>query len=294
VIKTKRQETTFTGEVGKIKEYIDMVISLISDEEDLAKILDLMKQFEDAPVAEETKEETVEPKETEAPEEKEQEQVAVQVPKDEVEKPAKRNTSEIVYSSPERGARKVVSSNAPMFEGNKIKWTKSLIGMALIGCERGTYIEYHSLAGYIKKNRFVDIPMTELRQSLSGISNQFPGIFRNMDGIGFTIGSTALVQSVVETYDQAQIEEQIYMRLKMPLASLEKNYPDLKIEIASEISESDNVYRITANRTEHAERAMVKLVYCMRDGEVILESPNNWTIRRIKVLIDKLGLSDVY
>jgi hypothetical protein len=74
----------------------------------------------------------------------------------------------------------------------------------------------------------------------------------------------------------------------MDIDELQETYPELNVKIASEISERDNVYEIEMNRAEKTEKAFAKLVYRMRQGEVILESPANWTVKRTKILIDKL------
>jgi hypothetical protein len=136
--------------------------------------------------------------------------------------------------------------------------------------------------------------MRDLKELVNEISKQFRGIIREIDPSGFVIGSEVLVKDLAAAYPQEKITETIFLRLKMGLKELKDMYPDLDITVASEISEQDNIYRIEMNRSERVERAFAKLTYCMRPGEVILESPNNWTVKRIKNLQDKLGMTSVY
>jgi hypothetical protein len=74
----------------------------------------------------------------------------------------------------------------------------------------------------------------------------------------------------------------------MTLEEINETYPELKVRVASHITEADNIYEFEMNRSECAERAFAKLVYRMRKDEAILESSLNWTVKRAKVLIDKL------
>jgi hypothetical protein len=74
----------------------------------------------------------------------------------------------------------------------------------------------------------------------------------------------------------------------MSLDEIQETYPELNVKLASEIGEEDNVYEIETNRSEKAEKAFAKLVFRMRQSEIILESPSNWTVKRAKILIDKL------
>jgi hypothetical protein len=71
-------------------------------------------------------------------------------------------------------------------------------------------------------------------------------------------------------------------------------YPDLDIQIASPISEEDNVYRVVVSKHIDSERALAKLIWCLRPGETVFEPKSNWTLRRINTIIDKMGLNTVY
>jgi hypothetical protein len=175
-----------------------------------------------------------------------------------------------------------------IYEGSKTRWYKSLIGGTLKGAERGVWYNFNDISQIIKKTRFVEIGTREIKDLCGEISKQWKGIFREVDFGGITVGSETLVKQFIEAYPAEKITETIFLRLHMDIDELQETYPELNVKIASEISERDNVYEIEMNRAEKTEKAFAKLVYRMRQGEVILESPSNWTVKRTKILIDKL------
>ena len=265
-------KTKFNGDLSKIDGYIDSLISLIDGEEEMSKILAWMTLIDGK----------------ESKKEEEEENVVVI--------PTRKKTTEVVYTSPDTNAPKqsVALPTVEPFEGIKSKWNKSLIAEVIRREGRGTRIEYIPLSGIIKKNRFVDIQVTDLKSLIREIQSQFPNIFYGIDSQGFSISSEKMLTEFWLAYDQKKITEQVFMRLKMSLKDLTENYPDLKFEVASEINEEDNIYSIIVDRTSKAERALTKLVWGMRKGETILESPNNWTFRRVNLIMSKLGLTELY
>lgn len=193
--------------------------------------------------------------------------------------------------SPEVGKsefKEVGSAPSMIYEGSKTRWYKSLIGGTLKGAERGVWYNFNDISQIIKKTRFVEIGTREIKDLCGEISKQWKGIFREVDFGGITVGSETLVKQFIEAYPAEKITETIFLRLHMDIDELQETYPELNVKIASEISERDNVYEIEMNRAEKTEKAFAKLVYRMRQGEIILESPSNWTVKRTKILIDKL------
>jgi hypothetical protein len=190
--------------------------------------------------------------------------------------------------------KEVTTPGTTYYESSKNRWTKALIGEVLKGAGRGTYFGFNDISQIIKKTRYQEIQVRDIKDMVNEINRQYRGIFREQDFGGIVIGSEVLVKMFAESYQAEKITETIFVRLKQSLTDLKEDYPDLQIEIASEIGENDNIYKIEMNRGERTERAFAKLVYCMRRGEVILESPSNWTIKRAKILIDKFGLNQVY
>lgn len=204
----------------------------------------------------------------------------------------------IFRSSPEIGRsefKEITETSTPIiYENSRLRWNKSLIANTLRGAIKSTFFSYTDLATMIKKCRFVDIPLKEIKELVLDIQKRFKGIFREISTDGFVINSEVLIKNLIDSYPQEKITETIFLRLKMSLEEIKERYPALDVEIASKIGDQDNIYKIEMNRSEKAERAFCKLIYCMRNGEVILESPNNWTIKRCKVLQDKFGLTSIY
>ena len=197
----------------------------------------------------------------------------------------------IFKASPEVGKsefRETGSAPSMIYEGSKTRWYKSLIGGTLKGAERGVWYNFNDISQIIKKTRFVEIGTREIKDLCGEISKQWKGIFREVDFGGITVGSETLVKQFIEAYPAEKITEIIFLRLHMDIDELQETYPELNVKIASKISEKDNVYEIEMNRAEKTEKAFAKLVYRMRQGEIILESPSNWTVKRTKILIDKL------
>ena len=197
----------------------------------------------------------------------------------------------IFKASPEVGKsefRETGSAPSMIYEGSKTRWYKSLIGGTLKGAERGVWYNFNDISQIIKKTRFVEISCREIKDLCGEIGKQWKGIFREVDFGGITVGSETLVKQFIEAYPAEKITETIFLRLHMDIDELQETYPELNVKIASEISEKDNVYEIEMNRAEKTEKAFAKLVYRMRQGEIILESPSNWTVKRTKILIDKL------
>ena len=279
--------------LSKLKGKIPEVTALIDDEGMKEKVL---KIIEPKPKAEEVKpglkpiEEKPKPK---------SEAKLVEKMEDDRPKPKRFETKptttterpRIFKASPEVGKsefRETGSAPSMIYEGSKTRWYKSLIGGTLKGAERGVWYNFSDISAIIKKTRFVEIGTREIKDLCGEISKQWRGIFREVDFGGITVGSETLVKQFIEAYPAEKITETIFLRLHMDIDELQETYPDLNMKIASEISERDNIYEIEMNRAEKTEKAFAKLVYRMRQGEIILESPSNWTIKRTKILIDKL------
>ena len=275
---------------GKIKD----TLTLMEDEDLKKKVQEFIKEEKPEKV-----EEKVEPKIEEVAEEKKSVIKTDDKPKPEIRnieqpfKEPKRTTERprIFKASPEVGKsefRETGSAPSTLYEGSKTRWYKSLIANALKGAERGVWYNFSDISQIIKKTRFVEIGTREIKDLCGEVSKQWKGIFREVDFGGVTVGSEVLVKDFIEAYPAEKITESIFLRLHMSIDELTESYPELKIKVASEIGENDNIVEIEMNRAEKTEKAFAKLVFRMRQGEIILESPSNWTIKRTKILIDKL------
>lgn len=257
---------------SKIKD----TISLMDDEDMKKKVLEITKKLESVkktddkaeevkPISEEKKPRIVTPKPIERP--------------------------RIIKTSPEVGKsefKEMGSTPVTVYEGSKTRWYKHLIGQALKGSERGVWYNFSDISSIIKKTRFTEIGTREIKDLCGEIGKQFKGIFRELDFGGLTIGSETLVKDLIGAYPAEKITETIFIRLKMDINEIRETYPELNVKVASEISEKDNVYEFLVDRTEKTEKAFAKLVFKMRHGEAILESPSCWTVKRARILIDKL------
>ena len=290
----------YTGDITILEDKIKGTLLLMEDE-DLKKRVQEITELADkkTDVKEEKPEAKVEetkPKEEVKPEPKpiEEKQKLDDRPKPKRFETKPTSTTErprIFKASPEVGKsefRETGSAPSMIYEGSKTRWYKSLIGGTLKGAERGVWYNFNDISQIIKKTRFVEISCREIKDLCGEISKQWKGIFREVDFGGITVGSETLVKQFIEAYPAEKITETIFLRLHMDIDELQETYPELNVKIASEISEKDNVYEIEMNRAEKTEKAFAKLVYRMRQGEIILESPSNWTVKRTKILIDKL------
>lgn len=299
----------YTGDITILEDKIKGTLLLMEDE-------DLKKRVQEFIAEPEAKKEEAKVEEEPKPEVKVEEETKPEPKKETVEdkKPDPKSVSKtdedrpkpkrfetkptttterprIFKASPEVGKsefRETGSAPSTLYEGSKTRWYKSLIGGTLKGAERGVWYNFNDISQIIKKTRFVEIGTREIKDLCGEISKQWKGIFREVDFGGVTIGSETLVKQFIEAYPAEKITETIFLRLHMDIDELQETYPELNVKIASEISEKDNVYEIEMNRAEKTEKAFAKLVYRMRQGEIILESPSNWTIKRTKILIDKL------
>lgn len=215
----------------------------------------------------------------------EEKPIAIEPPKPIEEAP------KIVKASPEIGKsefKEVGSVSSIIYEGTKMRWYKSLIASTFRGTERGVWCTFSDISQSIKKTRFVEISVKEVKEILTDVSKQFKGIFRSVDFGGVTVGSEVLIKEFINTYQPEKISQLVYIRLRMSKEEIKETYPELKIRIASGIKEDDNVYEVELDRSEKTEKAFAKLVFGMRSGEIILESPSSWIIKRTKILIDRL------
>lgn len=271
---------------GKITD----IAALIDDEELKGKALEMIKPKEEVKPEPKPIEEKPKPK----IEEKLVEKMEDDRPKPKRFETKPTSTTErprIFKASPEVGKsefRETGSAPSMIYEGSKTRWYKSLIGGTLKGAERGVWYNFSDISTIIKKTRFVEIGTREIKDLCGEISKQWKGIFREVDFGGITVGSETLVKQFIEAYPAEKITETIFLRLHMSIDELQETYPELKIKVASKIGENDNIVEIEMNRAEKTEKAFAKLVFRMRQGEIILESPSNWTIKRTKILIDKL------
>ena len=269
------------GVFDKLEDTVKDIISLIDNEslkEKVSKIVEEKKK-EPKPIE---KTEVVEPKSEPVEEKSKSGSTKVTV---DPEKP------KIIKASPVIGKsefKEVGTASPSVYEGSKIKWTKSLIAQTLKGAERGVWYNFNDIANLIKKIRYVEISPKEVREICQEVSKQFKGIFREVDFGGVTIGSEVLVKDFINAYPQEKITETIFVRLFYGLDELQEDYPELMIKLASPITEHDNIFEVEMNRAEKTEKAFARLVYKMRPGEVVLESQNNWVFKRTKILIDKL------
>ena len=203
-------------------------------------------------------------------------------------------TGRVIISSPEVGRSTFESLHTTVtYENTKTRWSKSLVAEVLYSggkTKRGMYFGYLDIQAKIKRTRYVDLSVVEIKNIISEIfEKQFRGIGRT-DREGVSIGSEVMLAELMKKYDASKITETIFIRLKMGIQEIQERYPELQVSVASEICGDDNIYKIEANRSEKTERALAKLFWCLRNGEVILESPNNWTLKRIETLQEKLGL----
>jgi hypothetical protein len=279
---------------GKITD----IAALMDDEELKGKALEMIEPKEDVKTIEEkidTAKEEVKPEIKEEP-------ISTKEPApklDDRPKPKRFETKptpteirpRIFKASPEVGKsefRETGSAPSMIYEGSKTRWYKSLIGGTLKGAERGVWYNFNDISQIIKKTRFVEIGTREIKDLCGEISKQWKGIFREIDFGGITVGSETLVKHFIEAYPAEKITETIFLRLHMDIDELQETYPELNVKLASEIKEDDNVYEIEMNRAEKTEKAFARLLFGMRQGEIVLESPTNWTVRRAKILIDRL------
>jgi len=281
---------------GKITD----VATLIDDEELKGKALEMIKPKEDVKPVEEkidTAKEEVKPeiKVEIKPESK----LVEKTNEDDRPKPKRfetRPTStierpRIFKASPEVGKsefRETGSAPSTLYEGSKVRWYKNLIATTLKGADRGVWFSFSDISQSIKKTRFAEISTREIKDLCVEIGKQWKGIFREIEFGGITIGSTIMINELVEAYPAEKITETIFIRLKMSLDEIQETYPELNVKLASEIKEDDNVYEIEMNRAEKTEKAFARLLFGMRQGEIVLESPTNWTVKRAKILIDRL------
>jgi hypothetical protein len=287
----------YTGDItildGKIKD----TLTLMEDEDLKKKVQEFIAEPEAKAEEElkpevkvkmakpEPKKETVEDKKPEPKTE------TMPRPKRFETKPTSTERPRIFKASPEVGKsefRETGSAPSTLYEGSKTRWYKSLIANTLKGAERGVWYNFSDISQIIKKTRFVEISTREIKDLCGEVSKQWKGIFREVDFGGVTVGSEVLVKDFIEAYPAEKITESIFLRLHMSIDELQETYPELNVKIASEISEKDNIVEIEMNRAEKTEKAFAKLVFRMRQGEIILESPSNWTIKRTRILIDKL------
>ena len=266
-----------------LEDKIKDTLSLMEDEDLKKKVLEIIEED----VKEEVK---VKVEEKPKPEPKTDEEM----PKPKRFESATRPTEprpRIIKASPEVGKsefKETGSASPILYEGSKTKWYKSLIAGTLKGAERGVWFNYADISQSIKKTRFVEISTREIKDLCGEIGKQWRGIFREVDFGGVTTGSTSMINELCKAYPAEKITETIFVRLKMSLEEIQLSYPELNVKLASEISVNDNIYEIEVNRAEKTEKAFARLVFGMRQGEIILESPANWTVKRAKILVDKL------
>jgi hypothetical protein len=272
----------FKGDLKILEEKIKGTLSLMEDEDLKKRVQEIIEGM-----SESKKTDTEEPKTEDKSTEKIDEKVEAEMPKPKpiTERPR------IIKASPVVGKsefRETGSAPSIIYEGSKTKWYKSLIAATLKGAERGVWYSFSDISTIIKKTRNVEIGTREIKDLIIEVGKQWKGIFREIDFGGITIGSEVMVKDFGQTYTGEKITDAIFIRLHMNINELTETYPELKFKVASEISENDNVYEVETNRDEKTEKAFAKLVFRMRQGETILESPANWTVKRTKILIDKL------
>jgi len=220
----------------------------------------------------------------------------------EEEKPKEEIGKKVIVTSPASGTFKETTSprsseGSVSFESVKNRWYKGLIAETLFrnpASTRGMAFSFLDISQTIKRERFVELHPNEVKNLMFEIRSQteFKGLFREINPRGFTIGSDSLIKSLYEFYNPAKISEKIFVRLKMSLKQVQESYR-LQVELASEISEFDNIYCIIANRSESSERSLAKLIFCLRPGEALLVSDTNTSVKRAKFLIEKLGLNNL-
>ena len=288
----------YTGDITILEDKIKDTLTLMEDEDLKKKVQEIIAEpeVEEAKVEEEPKPEVKvemakpDPKK-ETVEDKTKTETMPRPKRFETKPTMTTERPRIFKASPEVGKsefRETGSAPSMIYESSKTRWYKSLIGRTLKGAERGVWYNFNDISQIIKKTRFVEISCREIKELCGEISKQWKGIFREVDFGGIIVGSETLVKQFIEAYPEEKITETIFLRLHMDIDEIQETYPELNVKIASEISERDNVYEIEMNRAEKTEKAFAKLVYRMRQGEIILESPSNWTVKRTKILIDKL------
>jgi hypothetical protein len=268
-----------------LEDKIKGTLSLMEDEDLKKKVLEIIEKPKPEPKPETKVEPKAEDKSTEKIDEGPKVEAEMPKPKPITERPR------IIKASPVVGKsefRETGSAPSTIYEGSKTKWYKSLIAATLKGAERGVWYNFSDISAIIKKTRYVEISTREIKDLMGEIGKQWKGIFREIDFGGITIGSEVLVKDFGQTYTGDKITDTIFIRLHMNIDELTETYPELKFRVASEIGENDNVYEVETNRDEKTEKAFAKLVFRMRQGETILESPANWTVKRTRILIDKL------
>ena len=267
-----------------IENKIKDIVPLIDDEILRGKVIEIVGKVEETKPKEKPVEEKKEPKPVEEVKKSVEKEFPVTKPKPEEKKPI------VVKSSPVVGKseyKEIGVASPAVYESSKVRWSKSLIAGVLRGAERGVWYNFNDIAAIIKKTRFVEMSAKEIRELIQDVSKQFKGIFRDIDFGGLVVGSETLIKDFINAYPQEKITETIFIRLKMTLEEIQETYPELKVRVASEIGPSDNIYEFEVNRAEKTEKAFCRLSYRMRKGEVILESQNNWVVKRTKILLDK-------
>ena len=276
-----KKTVTFKGDLGILDSKISDVFSLIENP-------DLKKKVEAEKPKEEPKPKPEEPKEKEP---------RIVLGKSQLDLPKPKGR--VIVTSPVVGKNTYTKIDTPTsyYENTKTRWSKALLAEEIYRAgqtKRGTYFSYIDIQNGIKRHRFTELGIAELKQLITEIGEkQFRGIWK-IEREGIIIGSEVMLGDLYFKYEASKITETIFIRLHMTLSEIQSRFPDLQVKVASEISEADNIYSIEANRSEACERALAKLFWCMRDGEKILESPNNWTIKRIETVQEKLGLTRVY
>ena len=267
-----------------LEDKIKGTLSLMEDEDLKKKVQEIITKMSEEPKETDIKESEQKP-EPKAEEPKPKVEAEMPKPKPITERPR------IIKASPVIGKsefRETGSAPSIIYEGSKTRWYKSLIAATLKGAERGVWYNFSDISAIIKRTRYVEIGTREIKDLILEVGKQWKGIFREIDFGGITVGSEILMKDFGQTYTGDKITDTIFIRLHMNIDELTETYPELKFKVASEISENDNVYEVETNRDEKTEKAFAKLVFRMRQGETILESPANWTVKRTKILIDKL------
>lgn len=296
LIRMDKKDNHYKCDREILEDKIKDTLSLMEDEDLKKKVLEIIEK-EDVK-AEVTKSESVKKTDEEKIDDEEKPKLEPKIDED-MPKPkrfesATRPTEprpRIFKASPEVGKsefKETGSASPILYEGSKTKWYKSLIAGTLKGAERGVWFSYADISQSIKKTRFVEISAREIKDLCGEIGKQWRGIFREVDFGGVTTGSTSMINELVKAYPAEKITETIFARLKMSLEEIQLSYPELNVKLASEISVDDNIYEIEVNRAEKTEKAFARLVFGMRQGEIILESPANWTVKRAKILVDRL------
>ena len=295
-------KVTFWLDLGELFEIKTNQVCLVDPEKNLSildgKITDIAALMDDEELKGKALE-MIKPKEEVKVEKPTEEEKSVIKTDDDRPKPKRFETKptsteirpRIFKASPEVGKsefRETGSALSMIYEGSRTRWYKNLIAATLKGADRGVWFSFSDISQSIKKTRFTEISAREIKDLCVEIGKQWKGIFREIDFGGITIGSTIMINELMEAYPAEKITETIFIRLKMSLDEIQETYPELNVKLASEIKEDDNVYEIEMNRAEKTEKAFARLLFGMRQGEIVLESPTNWTVKRAKILIDRL------